>query len=98
MNTLDAPVLITLAFIAANLPFLTERLFFTIALKTKKFGWRLLELCVIYLIVGGIALLLEYRSTPLYKQGWEFYVITFCLFLILSYPGFVYRYLWRVKT
>lgn len=30
-----------------------------------------------------------------WPQGWEFYSITFCLFLVFSFPGFVYRVLWK---
>ncbi len=30
-----------------------------------------------------------------FRQGWEFYAITLCLYVVLGYPGFVYRYLCR---
>jgi hypothetical protein len=30
-----------------------------------------------------------------WPQGWEFYSITVCLFLVFSFPGFVYRVLWK---
>jgi hypothetical protein len=29
-----------------------------------------------------------------YSQQWEFFVTTFCLFLVLATPGVIYRYQW----
>ncbi|HSS46871.1 MAG TPA: DUF2818 family protein [Burkholderiales bacterium] len=89
--------LLLLAFIAANLPFFSERLLFVIRPESgvKNFGWRLLEVLLLYLIVGGVGYLLEARAGNVHEQGWEFYAITLCLFLVFACPGFVYRYLWR---
>ncbi len=90
-------VLLLVALVAANLPFLIEKRFFV--LKTgegrKGFGWRLLELTLLYFVVGAIALAIESRQGQIYPQTWEFYAITYCLFLVFAYPGFVYCYLWR---
>jgi hypothetical protein len=52
-------------------------------------------LTLLYLLVGVLARLLEGRQGVVYPQGWEFYAITYCLFLVFAYPGFVYRYMWR---
>lgn len=89
-------ILILLALLAANLPWFSERLFYIIPLKNKHFGWRLLELVLLYFATGGLALLAE-RSTmgQLAQRHWEFYAITACMFLVLAFPGFIYRYLWR---
>ena len=88
---------IALAALAANLPFVNERLFGVIALKQKRktFGLRLIELVVLYFVVGGIAYALEKSIGSVQRQGWEFYAITACLFIVLAYPGFVHRYLRR---
>lgn len=85
--------------IAANAPFFTQRIFFLYNSKTgnKQFSWMLLEIFVLYFLVGMLALGIEIGFSPLHQQGWEFYVVTFCLFLVFAYPGFVYRYLWRKK-
>jgi hypothetical protein len=95
----ESSVLLTvlLAFVAANLPFFTERIFFIVQPKcgTKHFGWRLAELTVLYFAVGGAARLLEGKVGAVQHQGWEFYAITVSLFLVFAYPGFVMRYLWR---
>ena len=84
-----------LAVIAANIPFLNERLFLLIPLRgpAKSLWLRLAELCALYFAVLGVAWLLEARIGNAFPQRWEFYAITVCLFLVAAYPGFVYRYL-----
>ncbi len=90
-------LLLILAFIAANLPFLVERIFFVVKPKAegKNVAWRLLELVVMFFVVGGIAMLLEGKLGDVHKQNWEFYAVNASLFVVFAYPGFVYRYLWR---
>lgn len=90
-------LLLILAFVAANLPFLIERIFFVVKPKTSSKGlaWRLLELVVMFFVVGGIAMLLESKLGPVHSQNWEFYAVNASLFVVFAYPGFVYRYLWR---
>jgi hypothetical protein len=60
---------------------------------TKFFVVRLLELFVLYFVVGGLARLLESRIGNTFPQTWEFYAITACMFVVLAFPGFVLRYL-----
>jgi Na+(H+)/acetate symporter ActP len=88
-------LVILLAVFAANLPFLNERLFAVIPIgKASKSLWlRLLEMFVLYFLVGMIAYLLEARIGNAFSQGWEFYAVTGCLFLVFAFPGFVFRYL-----
>lgn len=90
-------LLLILAFVAANLPFLIERIFFVVKPKagSKGLAWRLLELVVLFFAVGGIAMLLESKLGPVHSQNWEFYAVNAALFVVFAYPGFVYRYLWR---
>ncbi|MFZ5566276.1 MAG: DUF2818 family protein [Pseudomonadota bacterium] len=89
-------VLIVLALLAANLPFLNDRLLAVVPLKfPKNLAIRLLELVALYFVVGGIGLLLEQRQGRIAPQGWEFYAITAALFLTLAFPGFVWRYLFK---
>jgi uncharacterized membrane protein len=89
-------LLLILAFVAANLPFLVERIFFIVKpAGSKNFAWRLLELVVLFFVVGGIALLLEGKLGDIHRQNWEFYAVNAALFVVFAYPGFVYRYLWR---
>lgn len=89
-------VLILLAFIAANLPFLTQRLMAVFPLGGgKNLAWRLGELVIWYFLVGGLGLWMEHSVGQIAPQGWEFYAVTGTLFLTLAFPGFVYRYLVR---
>lgn len=86
--------LIVLALLAANLPFLNDRLLALVPLKfPKNLAIRLVELVLLYFVVGGMGLLLEQRAGRIAPQGWEFYAITATLFLTLAFPGFVWRYL-----
>lgn len=89
--------LVASALLAANLPFLSERLFLAVPLKggRKAAYWRVIELAVYYLLVAALAYLLEARGGPVHAQGWEFYAVTVSLFLVFAYPGFVYRFLWK---
>ena len=98
-------LVIAVALAAANLPFASERVFGFISLKrtqaghesakpgTKPFVLRLLELLVLYFLVGAVAYALESRIGNVFAQRWEFYAISGCLFLVLAFPGFVFRYL-----
>jgi len=91
-------LVLVLAFCAANLPFLTQRLLGVLPLaKGKNLAIRLGELVLLYLLVGGIGLLLEKRAGQIAPQGWEFYAITGALFLVFAFPGFVWRYLHKPR-
>lgn len=86
--------MIIVALLAASLPFITERLFGVIALKTKKSAWlRILELLTLYFVVGAMGFGLEAHAGNRFEQRWEFFAITACLFIVFAFPGFVYRYL-----
>ncbi|WP_422843409.1 DUF2818 family protein [Acidovorax sp. M2(2025)] len=90
-------LVIVAALVAANLPFVNHRWLVVgpVAAPRKPLAGRLGELVLFYLLVGGLALLLERRAGQVASQGWEFYAITAALFLTLAFPGFVYRYLLR---
>jgi Protein of unknown function (DUF2818) len=96
-------ILIVIALVSANLPFLTERVFGLSPYKRggvasfKPFWVRLLEILVCYVLVGALGFAFEANLGNRFAQGWEFYTITFSLYLVLAYPGFVYRYLLRVR-
>lgn len=90
-------LVIIAALVAANLPFISQRLALVgpVAAPKKSLLIRLVELVVLYFLVGALAMLLERRAGQNAPQGWEFYAITGTLFLTLAFPGFVYRYLLR---
>jgi hypothetical protein len=98
-SSLSVWLVVGAAFLAANLPFLNERLLALVPRRAaiKSLWLRLLELLVLYLIVGGFGLALEQHQGQIYPQGWEFYAITGAMFLTFAFPGFVYRYLGRSR-
>ncbi|WBS01357.1 DUF2818 family protein [Pseudoduganella sp. SL102] len=100
----SAWLVILLALVLANLPFFNERVFALVPLAfssagaagqapVKPFFVRLLELTVLFFIVGGIGRALEGRIGTVFPQTWEFYAISACMFIVLAFPGFVVRYL-----
>lgn len=92
-------LVIVLAFVAANLPFVNQRVLVAgPVLRAKPLVWRLGELVVMYFLAGGVGLLLEHRAGQIAPQTWEFYAITATLFVTFAFPGFVYRYLLKHKT
>ena len=88
-------VIVLLALVGANVPFLNQRLFAVAPLgAAKKSAWlRIVELIVLYFAVGAIGFYLEARAGNRFDQGWQFYAITFCLFLVFAFPGFTFQYL-----
>lgn len=92
-------ILLAIALVAANLPFMTERRLFVLPSrgKPKAFLWRLVEWALCYGVTGLLAWFVESRSAPPQAQHWEFYVTTLCLFLVFAYPGYVLRYLFKRK-
>ncbi|MCC5809913.1 MAG: DUF2818 family protein [Ectothiorhodospiraceae bacterium] len=94
-DTLAFVLLLVIALTAANLPWLTDRVLFVLRPPEQgKREWvRLLEWLILYGVVGAIAAGIEYRLTgDIYPQGWEFYVVTICLFLVFALPGFIYHH------
>lgn len=90
--------IVLLALAGANLPFLNQRLFAVVPLKSaaavKKSAWiRIGEMIVLYLIVGALGFWLESRAGNRFEQGWQFYAITFSLFVVFAFPGFTFQYL-----
>ncbi|MDP2962182.1 MAG: DUF2818 family protein [Sulfurimicrobium sp.] len=95
---MSSVTILLLALVASNMPFFSERILLIYPLKNgKHLALQLLELLVLYFIVGGVAMLLERQLTSRHSQNWEFYAITACLFLVFAFPGFTYRYLWRKR-
>jgi len=88
-------LLFAAALLAANLPWVSERflLLLTPPGGGKREWMRLLEWFLLYWIIGGMAVGLEYRITgEIYDQDWEFYVVTLCLFMVFALPGFIYHH------
>jgi hypothetical protein len=95
--------IVLLALVGANVPFLNQRLFGVVPMplreaaghrRPKKNAWiRIGELIVLYFVIGVLGFMLEARAGNRFEQGWQFYAITFSLFVVLAFPGFTYQYL-----
>lgn len=91
-------LVLLLAVVMANLPFINERLFAVGPLRADKaFSWRLLELVTFAAIVIVIGRSLEALAGQAQAQDWQFYAVMLCVFLTLAFPGFVWRYLRRQR-
>lgn len=90
-------LIILLSIVVANLPWLTDSFFLCFSLKEKKsILVTLIELIIFYFIIGSILLLIEYQVIGnIHNQDWEFYAVTFILFVVFSFPGFIYKIIWK---
>lgn len=86
-----------LAIFLANLPFLLDSFLIFFHCDVKKFYLIFIELLLSYLLVFIFSLLCESRFSSIHHKDWVFYVITLSGFAVLSYPGFVFRYLLKRK-
>lgn len=97
-QTIPVWLVVLVSLLAANLPFVNARFMALVRLQeAKSFGLRLLELVLWYFIAGAFALWLEHRGGQIAPQGWEFYAITGTLFITFAFPGFIYRYLFKLR-
>lgn len=89
-------LVLVVAIVCANLPFINERLFVVGPKRDPKgLGFRLLELVLMGALTVGLGFAIEARLGQIAPQRWEFYAALGCLFLTLAFPGFVWRYLRR---
>lgn len=95
-HALEVWLVIGFALVAANLPFINERLFIVGPRRSpKKLAWRLLELLLLAGLTFALGAFLEDRIGQRQPQRWEFFAAGLCLFLTFAFPGFVWRYLRR---
>jgi Protein of unknown function (DUF2818) len=94
----SAAVTITLLLllVAANLPFLSPRVFGVGPRRPQRgFAARLGELLLLGSLVLALGLAFEAAVGQRHPQGWAFYVTLLCLLLTFAFPGFAWRYLRR---
>lgn len=97
-------LLVLVGFLSANVPWMSERFLFVFGnWAVKPAAVRLLEWLLLYGCFQFIGFGME-RSLngTVYEQGWEFYAVSFLIFMVLAIPGVIYRhgfrkYLARVK-
>ncbi len=87
-------LLLITAIVLANAPwFLPNKIFIFIKFENKSFIVNFAEWFVYFILMGALARLLETRVMgSVAPQDWEFYAITFFMFVIFAFPGFIYRY------
>lgn len=91
--------IVLVALLGANLPFVNQRIFAVLPTPgvvpgmQKSAWWRIAELTVLYFVTGLLGFALEAQAGSRFEQGWQFYAITFSLFIVLAFPGFVFQYL-----
>jgi len=89
-------LIILSALLFANLPWLTSNFLIFIKKPKKNNFLVLLELIVFYFIFGIFLLFIEGQALGnTHDQDWEFYAVTFCLFIVFSFPGFIYKVIWK---
>jgi hypothetical protein len=90
-------MVIALMAFCANFPYFSESIFgfFRPQQAPKSPFIRILELLILYFLVLGVAYAIESSIGNAFAQGWQFYAVTVCLYLVLGFPGFVHRYLRR---
>ncbi|MGG4604504.1 DUF2818 family protein [Paenalcaligenes sp. Me131] len=54
---------------------------------------RLIEFVILFVLMGVLGFAFEASQGNVFPQRWEFYAIGLCLYVVLGYPGFVFRYL-----
>ena len=95
-NSLSVWLVVVVALLAANLPFVSQRLLGVLPLRSgKPLAVRAAELLLMYFVAGALGLLLENHAGQIAPQGWEFYAVTGAMFITFAFPGFIWRYLWK---
>jgi len=90
-------LLLFISIFAANLPWFSKSfLIFKSLKKEKTIPIVLIEIICMYFLLGLLFLIVEHKSIGnVHPQDWEFYVVTFFLFLVCSFPGFIYKVIWK---
>lgn len=93
---MSSAILLLLAFVAANLPFLSPRVLLVGPRKHgHALGWELAGLLMMWAAVLGGGMAWEAHVGQRSPQPWEFYAASAGLFITLAFPGFVWRHLRR---
>jgi len=91
-------ILLVLALIFANAPFVTAKFFGVLPLKRKHIGHPPGDGGPASARPAVLAYILESRAGAVQHQNWEFYATVVCLYLIFAFPCFVWRYFWHARN
>lgn len=85
-------LLIIVTVFLANVPWFYGRFLLFIRPERKKVWMCLLEWLILYFLAGFLALGVEKKMHgETHGQDWEFYAVTFFLFVVFAFPGFIYK-------
>jgi len=86
-------ILILITIIMANIPWMFSDFLFIKKFSSHKkpFSWALFEVVILYFITGGILLFAELKMIGHIQSQ----AVTFFLFLVFSFPGFIFKTLWK---
>lgn len=87
-------LLLVTAIVLANIPWiLSNRVLLFVKAPNKSFVIGLVEWFLYFILTGILSFLLENKTMGnVAPQEWEFYAITFFMFVIFAFPGFIYRF------
>jgi len=90
-------LLLFISIFAANVPWFSKSfLLFKTLKKEKTLPIIFFEILCMYFLLGILFSLVEKKSVGnVHPQDWEFYAVTFFLFLVFSFPGFIYKVIWK---
>lgn len=93
----DFVVILGIFGLLANLPFVTPRFMGVVPIGARKVGLVFVSEVVLCYLLGLLALGFaeSWFEGVGYSQGWEFYVVLSCLFVVAGFPGFIYRFFYR---
>ena len=83
------------AFVASLVLFALPIFVLAKQVRVKSFAVRLFELLGFFFFSGGIGFAIEHFYANSHPQEWQFYAIALCLYIVLAYPGFVIRHLFK---
>lgn len=95
--SMSAIWVIVAGLVLATLPMLGDRSLLAVPmLKNSKSAWlRVLEFVIAYGLWIGLGRFLESQVGQVNAQGWQFYAVTFLMFVVAAFPAFTWRYLCR---
>ncbi|MFM2344819.1 MAG: hypothetical protein RLZZ210_1431 [Pseudomonadota bacterium] len=83
--------LLFFSILLANLPFIIN-----ISIFNKIKSIRLIIWLAFYISLIFFSFFLENQQYGnVYKKEWDFYAITFCIYIILGYPSIIWQYLYK---
>ena len=84
-----------LAFVASIILFALPVFTVSKQVPVKIFAVRLFELLAFFFFTGGVGFAIESFYANAHPQQWQFYAVALCLYIVLAYPGFVIRHLFK---